>query len=185
MREFLCDAFLLFLSSGDDVEGFYSTIVTNCVLNSFLSYTAVMLNFVTIYAITKTSSLLGPLRMLLTSLVVSDLGVGLLVQPFYVALMVMTLQQHQATCITYSFFAAVVYLFSGASFLSIICVSVDGFLAIRLNLRYQELVTSKRVTVAVILVWLLCSTWSIDVRYTSTENCSHYIRFTRVSLHPT
>lgn len=48
--------------------------------------------------------------------------------------------------------------FSGASFLSIICISVDGFLAIRLNLRYQELVTSKRVTVAVILVWLLCST---------------------------
>lgn len=158
MREFLCDAFLRFLSSGDDVEGFYSTIVTNCVLNSFLSYTAVMLNFVTIYAITKTSSLLGPLRMLLTSLVVSDLGVGLLVQPFYVALMVMTLQQQQATCITYSFFAVVVYLFSGASFLSIICVSVDGFLAIRLNLRYQELVTSKRVTVAVILVWLLCFT---------------------------
>lgn len=83
---------------------------------------------------------------------------GLLVQPFYVALMVMTLQQQQATCITYSFFAVVVYIFSGASFLSIICESVDGFLAIRLNLRYQELVTSKRVTVAVILVWLLCST---------------------------
>ena len=114
-----------------------------------------------------------------------SVGVGLLVQPFYVALMVMTLQQQQATCITYSFFVVVVYIFSGASFLSIICESVDGFLAIRLNLRYQELVTSKRVTVAVILVWLLCSTWSIDVRYTSTENCSHYIRFTRVSLHPT
>lgn len=56
---------------------------------------------------------------------------GLLVQPFYVALMVMTLQQQQATCITYSFFAVVVYIFSGASFLSIICESVDGFLAIR------------------------------------------------------
>ena len=26
---------------------------------------------------------------------------------------------------------------------------------------------------------------SINVRYTSTENCSHYIRFTRVSLHST
>ncbi|CAH3137096.1 unnamed protein product, partial [Pocillopora meandrina] len=81
--------------------------------------------------------------MLLRSLVVSDLGVGLLVQPFYVALMVMTLQKQQATCITYSVFAVVVYIFSGASFLSIICVSVDGFLAIRLNLRYQDLVTSK------------------------------------------
>ena len=38
---------------------------------------------------------------------------------------------------------------------SVAAVSVDRFLAIHLQLRYQELVTDKRVVAAVILIWLL------------------------------
>ena len=48
------------------------------------------------------------------------------------------------------------YLFSTASFLGVVAVSVDRFLAVHLHLRYQELVTHKRVVVVVIGKWL-CS----------------------------
>ncbi len=57
-------------------EDFYLTGTTNCTFNSFLSYTAIVLNIVAIHAIRKTSSLPKPLKTLLLSLAVSDLGVG-------------------------------------------------------------------------------------------------------------
>ena len=56
-----------------------------CLFNAYLSYTATMLNIAAIYAIRKTSSLSKYLKTLLLSLAISDLGVGLLVQPMFVA----------------------------------------------------------------------------------------------------
>ena len=48
------------------------------------------------------------------------------------------------------------HLFSIASFLGVVAVGVDRFLAVHLHLRYQELVTHRRVVVVVIGKWL-CS----------------------------
>ena len=59
----------------------YSSFIVNCVFNGVLCYTAIMLNIITIHALRKTSSLPKPLKTLLMSLTVSDLSVGLLVQP--------------------------------------------------------------------------------------------------------
>ena len=59
--------------------------LTLCILNAHFSYTATILNIVTIYAIMKTSSLSKNFKTLLLSLAVSDLGVGLLAQPMFAA----------------------------------------------------------------------------------------------------
>ena len=40
-----------------------------------------------------------------------------------------------------------------SSFFSVVAISVDRFLAIHLHLRYQELVTHKRVVAVVISIW--------------------------------
>ena len=45
-------------------------------------------------------------------------------------------------------------LFWLISFFGVVAVSVDRFLAIHLLLRYQELVTHKRVVSVVILIWV-------------------------------
>ena len=45
-------------------------------------------------------------------------------------------------------------LFCLISFFGVVAVSVDRFLAIHLHLRYQELVTHKRVVYVVILIWV-------------------------------
>ena len=55
-------------------------------MNSFTSYAAIMLNIVAIIALRKTPSLPKPLKVLLLSISVSDLCIGLLVQPLYVVL---------------------------------------------------------------------------------------------------
>ena len=48
----------------------------------------------------------------------------------------------------------IVNLFLFASFFSVMALSLDRFLAIHLHLRYQELVTHRRVVVGVISMWV-------------------------------
>ena len=132
-----------------------STYIANCVFNSFLFYTCIMLNIATIHAIRRTSSLPNPLKTLLLSLAVSDAGVGFLGRPFYILLLVKWLQHNNLACNTCFIFDVIQCVFFLASFLGVVAVSVDRFLAIHLHLRYQELVTHKRVVAVVISNWAL------------------------------
>ena len=136
----------------NETDPLYSTYIVNCVFNAFSAYTAIMLNILTIHAMRKTSSLPKPLKTLLLSLAVSDLGVGLLAQPLYIANMV-NHQNH--THFLHATFNVAQVIFTIASFLSVVAISVDRFLAVHLHLRYQELVTYDRVSVAVISIWTL------------------------------
>ena len=77
----------------NEAEEFSSTYIVNIIFNSFLCFTAIILNSVTIHATKKTSSLPKPLKTLLLSLAVSDLSAGLLVHPLYIALLAMGLEQ--------------------------------------------------------------------------------------------
>ena len=131
--------------------------LTLCVFNAFLSYTATMLNIVAIYAIRKTLSLPKNFKTLLLSLAVSDLGVGLLVQPMYIANIIDS-QQNNATNDTdnviYLALLIPVNLFIFASLFSVTALCADRFLAIHLHLRYQELVTYQRVAAVVASIWV-------------------------------
>ena len=75
-------------------KGLHLTLVVNCVFNAFFSFTTIVLNILTIQALRKTPSLAKTLKTLLLSMAVSDLGVGLFVQPLYVAILVMNVQQN-------------------------------------------------------------------------------------------
>ena len=155
MKEPFCKILVDYYSRVPKVDNLFSTYVANCVFNSFLSYTAIMLNIVTIHAIRKTSSLPKTLKTLLLSLAVSDVAVGLVNQPFYTSILIKLIQQSNPGCNTYKVFHIITYLFSLASFLGVVAVSVDRFLAIHLHLRYQELVTHKRVVSVVISIWVI------------------------------
>ena len=140
-------------------EEFYSSYVVNCLFNAFLCYTNIVLNIITMLVIRKTSSLPKPLKTLLLSLAVSDLGVGLLVQPCYISLLVTKLEQQTASADESKqikqLFVIMVNLFSWSSFFGVTALSVDRFLAIHIHLRYQELVTNKRVVAGVISIWVI------------------------------
>ena len=158
MAEEAKDAFSLsyrMAGTGD----FYSTLVANCFFNAFLLLTALVLNIITIQALRKISSFPKPLKTLLLSLAVSDLGVGLFVHPLYIARLIMNIEQSANKRLHYAVYTAqrlFGVLLGAASFLGIIALTVDRFLAIHLHLRYQELVTHKRVIAVVISVWMLC-----------------------------
>ena len=155
MKNPSCDLLSNSYPNVSEVENLRWTNLVNLLFNNFLSYTAIMLNVVTIHAIRKTSSLPNTLKTLLLNLAVSDIGVGLFVQPFYTSLLVKWLQQNNPGCNTYMVFVITTSSFYQASFFGVVALSIDRFLAIHLHLRYQELVTHKRVVAVVISIWVM------------------------------
>ena len=155
MKKSLCELLQDYSPRDFEVQDLYWTSIANCVFNCFLAYTAIMLNIVTTHVIRKTSSIPKTLKSLLLSLAVSDVCVGLLVQPYYISSLIKWSQLIFPNCSTYKTLYFVSNLLCTASFLGVVAVSVDRFLAIHLHLRYQELVTHKRVVAVVISIWLL------------------------------
>ena len=135
-----------------------ASLIANCVFNALLSFTAITLNIVTIIALRKPLTIPRAVKTLLMSLAVSDLGVGLLVQPLFIVHLVILIQENTQTLtfeITWNFFFAIADFLSYASFFGVFALAADRFLAVHLNLRYQELVTPKRVVAVVISIWIL------------------------------
>ena len=125
-----------------------------------------VLNIITIQALRKIPSFPKPLKTFLISLAVFDLAVGLLVHPLYIARLLIEVEQsanqrlYNTVYTAHGLFAK---LLCTASFLGIFALTVDRFLAIHLHLRYQELVTYRRVVAVVISVWVFSSCISLFV----------------------
>ena len=136
-----------------------------CVLNAFFALTAVVLNSVTIHAIRKTSSASLPknLRVLLLNLAFSDLSVGLVVQPFYIVKLTFLFGSQEGDNLQKMKTLTLVMgnTFTSASILGVLALIVDRFLAVYLHLRYQEIVTPKRVVSILILSWLISTIVSL------------------------
>ena len=146
-------------------EAWYSTPVTNCILNVFLFYTAIALNIITIQALRKTSSLPRTLKTLLLSLAASDLAVGLLAHPVFIAHLIIQIPQNTGDnaydTVFAIFFETLTAALATASLFGVVAITVDRFLAIHLHLRYQELVTHKRVIAVVISTWVISAFLSL------------------------
>ena len=154
MSKLYCNQSSQFSFTFTELEDLHSTCVVNCVFNIFLTYTAFMLNIVTLYALHKTSTMPNTLKTLLLSLACSDVAVGLFSQPLYTFFLINWLRLDNPGCNTQQVRTISSTLFSGASFLGVVAVSVDRFLAVHLHLRYQELVTHRRVVIVVIVIWV-------------------------------
>ncbi|XP_067054872.1 adenosine receptor A3-like [Acropora muricata] len=137
-----------------------------CVLNTFFALTAILFNSVAIHAIRKTTSAFLPknVRVLLLNLAFSDLSVGLMVQPFYIINLTFRLKSPQGENLKTMnpLTLATGIFFVSASILAVLALSVDRFLAVHLHLRYQEIVTSKRLIFTLILFWVISATISLS-----------------------
>ena len=68
--------------------------------------------------------------------------------------MINQLQGNNRNCTTSTAFAILMSMFSFTSFLGVMSLIVDRFLAIHLHLRYQELVTHRGVIAVVVSMWV-------------------------------
>ena len=133
-----------------------------CILNLVFCLVASVGNLLVLSALWKVSSIPSTLRKLFLNLVFSDLAVGLIPQLTFGVITGMMLKMVANGNHDFDFFCPVIFtiyhfsllLLASASFLTIIAIALDRFLAISLHLRYCELVTSNRVAVVLVSLWL-------------------------------
>ena len=133
-------------------------LIANCALNMPLSLTAILGNTVVIYSLWKNPSLHSPSNVLLFGLAVCDLGVGIIVQPFYIIYQSFYLTNRLKTWrATMQVFNIISNLICGVSFLTTTAISIDRYLAIYLHLRYREFVTMHRAAAVLAILWIIAA----------------------------
>ena len=137
-----------------------TVLITGSSFSAFLSVTAIIFNIVAILAVRRTLSLPKNFKILLLNMAVADAGVGLISQPFNLALLITDIESHHLKYLPQikKVYESTTSLLCVASFLSVTALAADRFLAVHLHLRYEELVTNKRVASAVIAVWTVSVT---------------------------
>ena len=126
------------------------------VLNTFLSITAFLGNTLILVALYKESSLHPPSKLLLRSLAITDLLVGIIVEPLYVVYLMSVKSKRWDICynVNVALFIAS-YILCAVSLLVLTAISVDRLLALWLGLRYRQVVTLRSVYITVIVMWVL------------------------------
>ena len=144
-------------------------------LNIFLSVTATLGNALILIGLHKVSCIYPPTKVFFRCLAVTDLCVGLFVQPLY-AINIMSnshLPNMNMNVMDYVFDVreAIGLILCEVSLLTSTAISVDRLLALFLGLRYRYVVTLRRVRVVTIGFWLfgasgeLIRTWKRDIAF--------------------
>ena len=135
------------------------TVIINCVLNALLMLICIPGNALVLAAILRTPSLRSPSNVFLCSLAVSDLLVGLIVLPVYIANALINpgriflSRLLQARDLLYS-------LVSGVSLATMTAISVDRFLALRYHMRYPSLMTTEGAKYTSAILWFVSTVYS-------------------------
>ena len=130
-------------------SGYTEAYIAVCVLNAVFSLTAFAGNFLVLGTIWTTPTLHKPTNILLLGLSLSDLAVGLLVQPMFIVFLIwqVSLEYRRVFRFIQAFFIS-------ATILTLTSVSVDRCLALILHLRYVAVVTVKKTILVLCLIWV-------------------------------
>ena len=110
--------------------------------NVFLSITASLGNSLILIALHKVSSIYPPTKLFFRCLAVTDLCIGLVVQPVYAAEIVCRIIKiNMNILLTKSLRSASAWILCGVSALISTGIGVDRLLALLLGLRYRHVVT--------------------------------------------
>ena len=128
--------------------------------NILTCITAVCGNTFIIASIRRVSSLHLPSKVLLVCLALTDLCVGVITQPLYVAHILFP-ECHSIGLYLLIGYNTTGFLFSGVSMLTITAISVDRLLAVTLGLRYRQVVTVWRTRTLLITFWTINMAFAI------------------------
>ena len=134
----------------------HDELIVLLVLNTSLSITGFLGNTLILAALHKESSLHPPSKLLLRSLAITDLLVGIIVEPLNVAYLMSVKSKRWDIC--YNVYVALFtasYILCSVSLLVLTAISVDRLLALWLGLRYRQVVTLRSVYITVIVMWVL------------------------------
>ena len=128
-------------------------VIINSVLNAPLILISIVGNALVLLAIFRTPSIHSTSMIMLTSLAFSDLLVGLLAQPLFIADEITSLTTQNP--ILYRLSAMIGFFVAGVSLGTITAISADRVLALHYHMRYAIIVTNTRVKYTVGAIWLV------------------------------
>lgn len=128
---------------------FETIVVLNCVLNATLMLVSIFGNILVLADILKTLLNSSPSTVFLCSLALSDLLVGVVVQPVYIANALTGMTYLQTTMATLAFAA------SGVSLFTMTVIAVDRSLSLHYHMRYPQLVTTSRAVYLTAILWIV------------------------------
>ncbi|XP_030648767.1 adenosine receptor A2b [Chanos chanos] len=108
-------------------------------------------NVLVCWAVAINTTLKNATNYFLVSLAVADILVGLLAIPFAIIISIGLLSDFYG-CL---FLACFVLVLTQSSIFSLLAVAVDRYLAVKIPLRYKELVTGKRAREIIAVLWIL------------------------------
>ncbi|XP_073247394.1 melanocyte-stimulating hormone receptor-like [Porites lutea] len=138
------------------IRGVDTELIFLSALNIFLSITAFLGNTLILVALYKETSLHPPSKLLYRNLAITDLCVGIIVEPLHVTYWTSVVKERWDIC----YYSLRTGAFSGytlcvVSALTLTAISVDRLLALLLGLRYRRVVTLRRTSITVIGFWIL------------------------------
>ena len=139
----------------NEVMARHASNLITAVINGLCSPFAVVANFLVVFVIARNSVLHTPPNVLLACLAFSDLLVGLLVQPCYVAFRLLENIKHFVPCGLRIMYSESFWICYGVSFLTLSVISFERYIALRLHLRYKELVTPAGVLKVAVAIWIM------------------------------
>ena len=135
-----------------------SLLISLSVVMIILSIAAFLANTLILVALHKESSLLSPpfaSRVLYRNLAITDLCVGVIAEPMYIAYLMFVVNKSYNNCrytrVTCYFITSTL---SALTFYTLTAISVDRLLVLSLGLRYRQVASSKRKVVTVICLWI-------------------------------
>lgn len=146
-------------------SGLETVVIVNCALNAPLIIVAIIGNLLVLVSILRAYSLFSPSITLLCSLAMSDLLVGLVLQPLYIANS-LTGNSPLKQALNTTVFAV-----CGVSLLTMAVISVDRFLALHYHMRYPNLMTRHRAIYTTVTLWIFVfmlsflNFWTINAYY--------------------
>ena len=145
----------------------------NAALNVPLAVATTFANLVVLLAMRRVTSIRLPSKVLLCSLVLSDLGAGSVVQPQFAAFMFFQASYpHLVPCPLYASWIFTSGTFGTASLWTLAVISLDRYAALFFHLQYQQIVTTRRVCTAIAFIWAYALIWPLaalfDIRLFST-----------------
>ena len=132
-------------------------LVINCAVNIPLALTCIIGNILVLHGVWKTPSLRSPSIILLCGLAVSDLAVGAVVQPLFIANNLIQVYSQSQRLKQVFFSVCNVFGFSmcGISLFTVAAISVERLIAIQKSLLYSRLVTVTRVVRILVAIWTI------------------------------
>ena len=123
-------------------------VIVNCILNVPLILICIVGNALVLIAASKSRRIRSSSMEILSSLAFSDLLVGIIAQPLFLA--------HQFTKESFlnSLMVLIVNPVCGVSLWTLTAISVDRFLALHFHMRYSTLVITTRVKISIAFIWL-------------------------------